>query len=960
MGDRNGQSTRRRGLPHGFAGALLLSLALPLAALAGEQKSAFNHTPPTDARPNEPLTLEGNLAGAGDFDKLLVRVKNAAGDFDDFKLELQYGDLYRVQLPASYVSAPGLDYYVEGVTAAGERVALFASGSRLVHVTVGAGGARDKPAPKEPKEQEPAAEPEKEAQTLEAVQAALAKKCKRNKKTPQCRDLLQKEKDLKDEQRRAKEAAREAKEREDKERAEKDRADKAEKDRAEREGAEKDKAEKDRHRDQPRDGKPKAEVPRTRSELEEELAIYAAEEPAGLVQRVEDTSRQAPHPPTVLTARQLRQLGVRYVYEALDLVPGLSVSRDLQGNWRVAVRGLRAEPEVLFLLNGQALNDFYDGRALANLPVDTLERLEVYRGPATADVGLGNFLALVNLVTNRADGLRASASGGSHDAFDGHLSAARTFGPVKVFLDGEVAYQFGDRKPVPKDGLDTATSVRPKSTSDRRLLVNAGGGLSYESAALGKLTASGRFLFENRSALLGLFDTVGSASNLEWLVWQAAVEWERPLSELGTLSARLWFDQQNTNRLWQLAPEGFQARATDPATLFPEGILENVRTTTRSFGLDARGAFPLPFNNRLVAGLSAELRTLGAYDYLTNYVAAGNTYAGPALKRPDGLLYPTEDGKNGRGPAADRFGLGLFVFDTWTPNEVISVQAGARLDLVQVPTADATGWTGKAFAPGVGPRVGLSVSPWSSLVFRGSYGRSFRAPTVQQYAETIPNSDSNQGRFVGNPQLAPANIDTVEAGVEYLQGVGEGKLRLRGQAFFDRVSNAIAQIDTSGNLVPYSNRPLGVQAVGAEGEARLELTRRFTAWLNASWVRAEDLGTPAQARLLTDVPQVRANAGLSLPLGPWLNLDVTSRFASERRNDSRSVLELIRRYTLPGYATFGAQLRTELLFDRLELAVTGQNVFNFEYADDATRPDRVTGGVPREGWLVFGNVRLEL
>ena len=149
-----------------------------------------------------------------------------------------------------------------------------------------------------------------------------------------------------------------------------------------------------------------------------------------------------------------------------------------------------------------------------------------------------------------------------------------------------------------------------------------------------------------------------------------------------------------------------------------------------------------------------------------------------------------------------------------------------------------------------------------------------------------------------------------------------------------------------------------MQALGLEGEARLELTSRFNFWLNVSWVRAEDLSTPTQSRLITEVPQIRVNAGTSIPLGPWLNLDFVARYASERRNNSRSVLEPIRRYTLPGNATFTAQLRTEPLFDHVELIVLGQNVFNTEYADDAARPDRVTGGVPRARFNVFGQVKV--
>jgi hypothetical protein len=47
------------------------------------------------------------------------------------------------------------------------------------------------------------------------------------------------------------------------------------------------------------------------------------------------------------------------------------------------------------------------------------------------------------------------------------------------------------------------------------------------------------------------------------------------------------------------------------------------------------------------------------------------------------------------------------------------------------------------------------------------------------------------------------------------------------------------------------------------------------------------------------------------------------------------------------------------LFDHLELAVSASNVFNFETADDAARMDatRTPGGVPREGWGVFGTIR---
>lgn len=906
-------------------GHLVLFLTLAAASAVAQSKGAFQHEPPSEWPLSKPFTVEGTLSGPS-MSKVILRVRGAGESYEDVPLELQYGDLYRATLPGSRMVPPGIEYYFEGVDRNGDRAALYASEKNPVRVIV-IGDATPDPVVVEP-------------------QAPPKPKCKKGKK---CKDEPPPE---------PKEPPKKAEwvDTSDKPAPEKTEpvvvAKKEEPPPRREERKEEKREEKKEER--------RAETPQTRrqAELEEELALYGAETSQGVVQRIDDQARVVPMMPTILDAAQLQQLGVRYVHEALELVPGITVTRDVQGFFRVTIRGMRSDPELLITLNGQRLNNFYDGRALALLPIDNLERIEVYRGPAGVDVGLGNVTGLVNLVTRRDAGVRVSGSAGLWEAFDGHANAAGTFGAVTLFADLDVASQYGVRRPVLRDGLDSATSPRAKRTNDRRFLVNAGAGLSIATEGIGTFDVQGRFIYEDRAALIGLFDVVGPDSKLNWTAIQAQAGWKKTFDDGGFLSVRLWFDQQNVDRLWQLAPDGWQVRAADPSTLFPDGVLEESKNGTRGLGLTAKGEFVLPYKNRLVAGLSVEHQSLTAFELLANSTPITNVNAG-MLTRPEGLRLPTEDGRGGRGPAADRLGFGLWVGDTWTPVDVVSVHAGVRFDLTQLPRGDSFGqWTGSGFVPSFGPRLGLTVTPVRSLVLRGYYGRSFRAPSVAEYADPVPNNDFNQGRFVGNPQLEGAYIDSVEAGAEYLQGVGDGKLRLKANAFFERISNAIVQIDTSGNLVPYANRILGVQAVGLEGEARLELSRRLTGWVNVSWVRPEDLTTPVQARILTDVPQIRVNGGVSVPVGRWLNIDLIGRYVSERRNNSRSVLELIRRYTLPGFATFSAQLRTEPLFDHLEIVILGQNVFNFEYADDVPRPDRVTAGVPRETWQVFGQAKV--
>jgi outer membrane receptor protein involved in Fe transport len=901
---------------------LLLLVGAPLAA----PRPAFLYAAPVEVAKGAPLIVEGNLVG-GPFARLVVKARAPGAAWEEFELSLQYGDLYRATLPAALVVPPALELYVEGTTDSGPATALFATAARPARVLVLGEGTPE--------------QPEQEALVKDELLLDGRTKKPRCKRGRRCAEEPGEERTQDGATGEAPPAV-------------------AELPLEPPRGAER----------APKPGGPSSEVPPplarraeggaapVRTRLEDELAVYAAEASAARPQRLEQRATTSAWQPMVLTAEELKSLGVRHVHEALDLVPGLSVSRDVQGFYRLAVRGLRSDAEVAFFLDGQRLNHFYDGRALWSLPVDNLARIEVIRGPSSVDTGPGDFLAVVRLFSAEAKGLRASASGGSFDAFDGHVAGGATLGAVTVGADVDVARQYGYRRAVTRDGLDPpGATPRAKQSLDNRFLVNAGVRASLSTGA-GTFGLHGRFLLEDRSALIGLFDVVGNDSRLGWRSIDTALTWSRAVGAAGTLSARLSFDQQDTRRLWQLAPRGYQASAANPDTLFPDGIREQVTVGARTIALAAKAELSLPARNRLVAGLDGQLQSLSDFSALVNYVPGSNVNAGD-LTRPAGLTWPTESGQRSRGPAADRLAFGLYGADTWTPIDALAIEIGLRVDVTQLPTTSASGaWLGTALTPAVGPRLGLSVTPLDALVFRGHYARAWRAPTVQELAEALPNSDSNQGRAVGNPALGGAYVDVVEGGAEFVQGIGDARLRLRANAFFERLSNPIALIDGTGNLVPYTNRPLGVQSFGLEGEARLEVSPRCVAWANASWQRAEDLGTPATGRLLTDVPQVRLNAGFSLPLGPWLNVDVVARSASERRNNSRSVLEQIRRYTLPAYTLVSAQLRTEPIFEHLELLVTGQNVFTVDFADDVPRPDRIPGGVPRESLLVFGTARV--
>ncbi|MHA7630617.1 TonB-dependent receptor plug domain-containing protein [Corallococcus sp. M7] len=695
----------------------------------------------------------------------------------------------------------------------------------------------------------------------------------------------------------------------------------------------------------------------SRNAMDDDLALYSAEDVLAVTTLQEESVRTVPAIGASFNRAQMIALGARTVADVLDVVPGVSVSRDVQGFHRTSIRGLRNDAEVLFLLDGHRLNNFFDGKALMNLPVENLERIEVIRGPGSAVYGAGAFQGVVNLVTNHADGVRGAITTGGVPrddgrlalATDGHLSAAHTTGDLRLFADLDLWTQEGDSLVIDHDALDdeaVAQGLRDVDqpagrTRDGRFLVNAGGGVSYGLDSAGRLGVTARYLSEKRDALVGLFDTVGNDSQLSWDMLLADLTWERPLSEGGQVRARLGFDQQSTDRMFQLTPLDFRT-GDGLDRLFPEGLQEQTRVTVRTVTASVDADFALAKENHLTLGFVAEQQSLSQYDYTTNYTLDGRLRPSPAV--PEGLVDLTQ------GAASRRLNLGLSAQDQWTVLSALTLTFGLRLDAIQLPDAEASGTldTSKMVVR-VNPRVGLVIAASDALVLKALYGRAFRAPTPQELVERIPDTDYNQGRFEGNPLLKPTTVDTFELGMDLVQAAGDTRVRVRANAFLQNFASPITPVDTSGNIVPLRNRELGVRVYGVEAEVRLEASKRAVAWVNASLSRAQDLELPEQSRLLTDVPQARFNAGVSMPLGDWLNLDVVVRSGAERRNNNRSTLELIRRYEIPAYSLITAQLRTEPIWEHFEVTLYAQNLFDHDLRDDVPRPDRVTGLLPREG-----------
>ena len=110
---------------------------------------------------------------------------------------------------------------------------------------------------------------------------------------------------------------------------------------------------------------------------------------------------------TVITAKQIRELGAQTIGDALKLVPGVTISQNGQTG-SLAIAHLRGTSlaQVLVLVDGQRVSSsaFGGSADLSKLPLADVARIEVIRGPVSSLYGSDAIGGVINIITKRPTG----------------------------------------------------------------------------------------------------------------------------------------------------------------------------------------------------------------------------------------------------------------------------------------------------------------------------------------------------------------------------------------------------------------------------------------------------------------------------------------------------------------------------------------------------------------------------
>lgn len=634
--------------------------------------------------------------------------------------------------------------------------------------------------------------------------------------------------------------------------------------------------------------------------LEQELLFLASERVTVITaSRIEEPQDRTIATTTVITREQIRQQGARTLLDVFAWVPGLGVTQNTLGIRQIEVRGITSffSGKVLMLLNGHPLdhNLLLAGNTAVygDLPIDSIQRVEVVRGAESALYGANAFVGVVNVITQtEADlnGFRLSTGWGSFNTRQQSLSYGRRYdNNTRVVLHFNRADTDGIQALIAEDSLSQKglSSLAPGRTHLSEQRTDMEWNLGYEG-----FTLDGRYINKRMGTFTGANLTLSDQSYQDYDDYFIRLSHQWHPAERLNIKTQLYRDFFSPDYLFQITPEFFE-----------QSTLKNAR-----LGGEIEASWQFLPAHTLMAGFSrisedqyALSRQVGSHPDYLRAVA------------PSSL-------------PLSRQRYGLYLQEVWDFSPTLKWVAGGRLD----DYSD--------FGSSFNPRLGFNWAFAPGYSARFSYGTAFRAPVFGELYLL------NNPLMAGNPGLSPEQAETFEAGV-----MGRPMPNLQMQ-----ITGYLSHLDQMIRLLPYPATNFRYVNSGSLRYAGLELEGRYTlsglgegsylavhhAWQNPT----------EQGRLLADVPEHRAHLFFNWAFDPhwsvfshlWLK-GMTTRTAGDNRP------------SVPGYGVLDLSLNGHNQpWNGVDVSFSVYNLLDQPYADPA--PPGIPQDYPASGRTAFGRV----
>ena len=157
---------------------------------------------------------------------------------------------------------------------------------------------------------------------------------------------------------------------------------------------------------------------------------------------------------TIVSGDELRRRGTRTLAEALQDVAGFDTGEGSDNGTttpNLGMWGLKEFDALLFTLNGVPVGGPFNP-SLSQIPVESIDRIEVVKGPQGTMYGVSAFAGMVQVFSRDSEPgmLHAAVGGGSFSSWHGNATISRTFAEATRVMVSGAAQQFDgwqDRTP---------------------------------------------------------------------------------------------------------------------------------------------------------------------------------------------------------------------------------------------------------------------------------------------------------------------------------------------------------------------------------------------------------------------------------------------------------------------------------------------------------------------------------
>jgi outer membrane cobalamin receptor len=607
---------------------------------------------------------------------------------------------------------------------------------------------------------------------------------------------------------------------------------------------------------------------------------------------------KAPAIATVVSEREIRNMGARNLLDILRIVPGIGISiAPIAAYHTIEVRGIKTlnSEKVLIMIDGHSINETLHSSSaffFQYMSVEKIKRVEIIRGPGSALYGASAFTAVINIITKRAEdiqGLQLTAGGGSFDTRHYNLLFGHAGKKVKIagffdYLDTDGPSSFIEQDAIGNSGNTLLWQKRP----DVELRIG-----------YGDFILQGGYLRNRMGPYIGAGNALNTRSDQEWGQYWADLIYNKNLSDQLALKARLYGDQLVLNPFWELFPPGTKLGPYN----YTDGLLGRPASKHRKIGIELTTDYSIA-EHLLTTGILGEhidqyeIESYGNFDPLTNAPL-------PSYQRI--LPFNREVTRNI---------WALYIQDVWDIRKNLSLTFGLRHDHY----SDFGGTTN--------PRLGLVWEFMDNSSLKLLYGSAFRAPSFSELYHT------NNPSIIGNAGLKPEKIKTYEVGLER-RFVDRYVLRLN--YFHNNINDLIVAGPKPAPLTPAQYINQGKAEVeGIEAELKADFGNDYYAFVNYSYQDPRDGDT---GKRLADVPSHKANAGINLAPWRYFNGNVTVTWIGERpraEGDARSDLSAATLVDLT--------LIAKNFYKTLEIRGSVYNLFDEDYRD----PNPAPGAIPND------------